>query len=569
MILGVFSMVAANAAIVLAARALTAHYTSQRRHLDLVLFAVFRLALISLTILIAGLTHLLFAWGLGLAGLLTLAVLLIPRENRRWPRWSRPDLGPIALILVGTIVARLILQVWFFAPYVGDAHFYRLPQLAEWIEAQQFTREIGNDVRAAFPAGFELIEAWWVVFLHHDVLIEIAGVEFLWLATAGSYAMAKQLGLSDRSSAIAALIYAMTPTLHLQATSCLNDGPCAAMVVATAVLIAARLPWSVILLAMGLGSGIKPTYTFAIPGLLVLAFLYHKDAPVKPDRLGWAAGLAGIGVCLGSFWYGRNWLMFGNPVYPFESMGAVVVQGGLHHQIGPDVKVLFQNLKALIDARIYDADGGTGPLAPLTSGWGAASFSLGLLGLVVTVRLDPLFRRWAVALGVSVISVFMLSAPDPWNCRFLLFFPALLAACAARMVDLCPGLRPLLWGALVVLWAGTMIPEELVGAPIRLLIAQDWRDRNIGFLRVPQEGSRPVALLGTVAPVYGWYRPDFSRRVIYLRTTSLEEVLRILKKEGADLVYAPGAPAMTDEAVRKRLLFPVRDGFYRTIPSGS
>src|SRR5439155_312253 len=89
-------------------------------------------------------------------------------------------------------------------------------------------------LRLLLISGFELIETWWVVFLHHDVLIELAGVEFLLLSGAGAYALAREMGWSGKCASRAALLFIMTPGLHLQATSCLNDGPVAALITAMA-----------------------------------------------------------------------------------------------------------------------------------------------------------------------------------------------------------------------------------------------------------------------------------------------------------------------------------------------
>src|SRR5207244_3087828 len=139
------------------------------------------------------------------------------------------------------IAARLLLQVWFFAPMVGDALTYHLPKVAEWVGSGRMTRELGPDPRAAFPAGFELVEAWCCVFLHHDALIEMAGVEFLALAFAATYALGRRLGLEERPSVLAAFLYALTPGLHFQATGCMNDGPVAALIVGGGALLFLRL----------------------------------------------------------------------------------------------------------------------------------------------------------------------------------------------------------------------------------------------------------------------------------------------------------------------------------------
>src|SRR6185295_7331199 len=217
---------------------------------------VIHLLLISVAVLIAGVTGLLRPLPLGVAGAAALALLVRRGEHRQLPRPDFRDWGAPALVLVGLLLLRLLLQVWFFAPYLGDSLSYHLPKIAEWTRAGGFTAELGMDPRSTFPAGFELIEAWWVVFLHHDVLIEMAGVEFLLLAGAAAYAMAIRFGWSPKSASLAAVLFVLTPGLHFQATACMNDGPISALVVAAALLIVGRSHPLLILVPIGLGIGI-------------------------------------------------------------------------------------------------------------------------------------------------------------------------------------------------------------------------------------------------------------------------------------------------------------------------
>ena len=110
------------------------------------------------------------------------------------------------------------------------------------VRAGGFTREMGVDLCAPFPAGFELLEAWWVVFLRHDVLIELAGVEMLLLCAAGAYALAREVNLTERPAAWAAFLTVLTPGLYLSATACLNDIAIAALVIVTMAFVLTRAP---------------------------------------------------------------------------------------------------------------------------------------------------------------------------------------------------------------------------------------------------------------------------------------------------------------------------------------
>src|SRR6185436_10496080 len=103
---------------------------------------------------------------------------------------------------------------WFFAPYTTDVLSYHLPKMAEWVRSGTLFGERGVDDHATFPAGFELVEAWWVLFLHHDVLIEMAGVEFLLLAFASTSALGSGLSLTPAQGRWAGLITLLSPGLY-------------------------------------------------------------------------------------------------------------------------------------------------------------------------------------------------------------------------------------------------------------------------------------------------------------------------------------------------------------------
>src|SRR5262249_31754028 len=196
--------------------------------------------------------------GIGVMGAVALLGLGLARAFRGLRAPRLPPLGWALGTLTAMVAVRLAAQVWLFAPYSGDVLSYHLPKVAEWVRAGHFTREMGVDSHATFPAGFELVETWWVVFLHHDVLIEMAGVEFLSLALAAVVALATEIGLSAPAAGFAGLVYVLTPGFHVQVTSCLNDAPAAALVLATAALIVGRAPLGLIALVAGLGIGVKP-----------------------------------------------------------------------------------------------------------------------------------------------------------------------------------------------------------------------------------------------------------------------------------------------------------------------
>lgn len=496
---------AAQAASVLGARALLRPLASGDADLDLLQLLLLRLLLISATILAAGLLGVLDSLSLGLAGGVALIGLVLAGAHKGLRRPALPDANPWVLALAAALALRLLLQVWFFAPHLGDAVAYHLPKIGEWVRHGAFTREMGLHPHVTFPAGFELVETWWVVFLRHDVLIEAAGVEFVALAAVAVRVLAKRVGLDERAATLAALVYVLSPGFHLSATSCLNDAPAAAMVLCVFALAAARAPWGLVLAAAALGVGIKPTVGFALPGALFLI-------PGEERRRSKAAWLvASAAAVVGAFWYARNLLWFGNPVYPLGSD----VANPVAVQLGPRLGSLGANLRELLGGRLLDGAAASGANVDHGAGWGAAAL-VGLAGLIPLLRDEPRSRRMSIAFAVALLGTLLFTQSDPWSMKYAFFFPALPAIAAAAWAARSRGAAALTSAGLALAFAATLLPYDLPWRSLKVLAAHPVSTRSALPLWADDAPEDVVgAAGGFTVRSYLLYRPDFSREVIY------------------------------------------------------
>jgi hypothetical protein len=540
---GILLLVLANAASLLGASALVRRMSTGSASVDAVLLLVIRLSLISGAVLLCGVTGTLSPIGLGTLSVLALALLGACGEHKHWQWIPLPPVGWAWIVFIIAVGVRLLAQVWFFAPYLGDPLAYHLPKVAEWVRAGAFTREMGVHPHATFPAGFELIETWWVVFLKHDVLIEMAGVEFLILAGASAGALAKILGAGDRSACLAGALYALVPALHLSATSCLNDTPASALVVSTMLLIIARAHPATFLAAAGLGLGIKPTYGFALPGMILLNFLWRSSGTLARPRSAEAFSLAVLGLVLGTCWYARNWIWFGSPFYPLGSASDPKMV-----QFGASLSSLWANLASLVGARVYDNATLYGPNDDYMAGWGAAPFAIGVMALLWIQRSDPRMRALALAFVVSLLSTLAFSRNDPWHLKYALFFPALPCVATALLSERVEGIKWLAGGTLGFAILGTCLSYDLRAEHLRVLAAQPWRERTaarLAYGQVTREVPENTVgyFGGPLGATYLLYRPDFSRRVVYLRARTASTLVEEAHATGVRWVFAPDPTA--------------------------
>jgi hypothetical protein len=551
-------MLLANGGALLASSWILRRIGTGRAAPDLVLLLTLRYTLIAVSVLVAGLGGFLTPAGLGFPLALAFVVLLALGEHRRLPVRRIPRLGPLLAGGFAFVVARMLLQVWCFAPYVGDALSYHLPKVAEWVQQGRISSVTGADLRSTFPAGFELLEIWWTVFLHHDVLIEMAGVEFWLLGAAAVHALARWTGLSARSSAFAALIYGLTPTFAFQATACLNDGAVAALVLSTCVLIAFRLSPFLWVWIAALGTGVKPTYLFALPGFAVLAWLC-RSAPSLPGPRRILLAVAAAGLAVGGFWYARNLALHGNPLYPMASADG----RHLNQQVGPRLGSLLENLRRIADDHLLDSQAPYGPMTKYASGWGPVPFAAGLLAALWVVRFDRGTRILALSIIVSTLCILALVVPDSWFMRFILFFPALTAVALARF---SASFRPAWWVAgfaLALQFLGTFVPDDFGIDQVSEIVREPWRERGLGPL-VPGEpdDARVACLVPGGRKEYLLYRPDFSRRVEYLREHDLGRIESAMESQGLRVLYAPSNHPAIIQAMQERRLKSLTGRFF-------
>lgn len=562
------SMIVANAAAVVASAALVRRAGTGRPALDVVLFLLFRLILVSATVLLAGWAGLLRGPVLGAAGAAALAALVAAGAHRPLLRRPSIEADPVVLGVALLYLVRTLLLAWFLAPYSWDALSYHLPKVAEWVRAGAIGTELGPDPRAWFSGGLELVETWWAVFLHHDALIELGGVEFLALGFAGAHALARQTGCTPRAAFLAGMLYAATPGVLVQSTACLNDAAAAAAVVAAAALVQGRAHPLLWIAAAATGLGVKATFAFSLPGLAFLAWAERK-APMAPlPRPALAVGVAAVAILLGGYWYARNARHHGNPLYPLGTKALATEQGGELQRVGPRPSAFARNASALLGERIRDDAAPYHPLSAGLAGWGVAAFALGLPSLLVMLPRDPALGRLAAAFGISLAVSLACVVEDPWNMRFTWAFPAVLAVAFARLTDRVACLRHGGVAALLfTLLAATPGADDLRRPlPLARLARAPWRERE---LSVEQIGRRPppraacLAAMGSTS--YLFYGPDFLNSVVFLRPASVDDLVDGLKRSGAEILYAGEFPAT---AAHDRLLRDaVRSGRLRRVQS--
>ncbi|MGY1735365.1 hypothetical protein [Geodermatophilus sp. SYSU D00684] len=468
---------------------------------------------------------------------------------RRRP-WAAALVGLAALALAWQLLVALVLP-----PYAYDALTYHLTTVAEWIRHGDLAPSALDLCCAYYPATPELLITFPALLLGDDALVGTVQVPFVVLGAAATAGLARSAGLSRSAAAAAGALFAVTPVVLTQAPTDYVDLMQAALVLAALHSVTRyavggdRNRLLVAGLAAGLVLGTKGTGPVWAVVLLVAAAVAGRIAVRRgrvrgPSAARGLAVAAVVGAVLGGWWYVRNAVTTGNPLYPFAvRLGDTTVFSG-PVDVGETLTVPPAGADAPWPVTValswagdldfwnqgsYDYQQRLGGLGPL---WPWLGLPLLVATVVVLVR-----RRDVTLLPVAAVAAVLLVQPYAWWARFTLPLAALGALAIALAATRAPWplLRRVVQGASLVLAlasvalssyavdpAGRAAP--LPASDVLALVGASGEERSVGRLfhpeyaflsEVPEDATVVVDLRAEpVRFVYPLFGPAFTRRVV-------------------------------------------------------
>jgi hypothetical protein len=592
---------------------------SERASLNIVIYPFLWIYTVTLLMFVVGLSQRLtprFILFASVLGLILLGLFHPTRETlkeiphgvvkfkgvfRDWwrdlPRW----LQIFTIFALVISLFRFVFLILALPPFVWDSMTYHLTMVAEWVQTGGITIFETSVNRIYTPANFEVFTSWFTVFVHHDVVIEASGLPIYFLAIFAVNSIGRSLGFSRSAAWLGSLAYATTPSFLIAVTGTKNDPHMAAYILAAlAVLLGLLYPINkrasqrplgqlvVIFLILSLSLGTK-TYLLHLTPILLLAGMDGIWRIRKERRWGEITRTASLevnewsrwvrifiilllisGAVLGLYWNLRNWILIGNPFYPYDvDLGGIELIETEGPDFGIDFWRLEMNFKSLA-WKFGDRRGRITPDLPDTTGWGWIVYSLGIPTLVWGLFKKRFLRFLAIGFLLSFVLIFFSTQPSPWNMRFILWFPAIfIFALIAYFDDLLhkPSFIRLTYLAIAVLgmglnfisiWNyGNVPPEEFK----RMLDYPLWERGSAEFGgSMPAEYANTLelvpedAILGYQVHVNGFiyplYRPDYSQKLAYIpieEVSTCAEVANTMKAKGTRYLHV--APEHTTDEV--------------------
>jgi hypothetical protein len=386
--------------------------------------------------------------------------------------------------LVALEAAYLALSAYVLPPATWDSLSYHLVVAAEWIRADHIVHSPLSVLVNSSPLNGQLTFLWVGALTRSDVLVDLPQLGFAVLGAIAVTSMARTIGVSKVGAIVAGCLYFLTPVVLAQASVAYVDLVYPGLFLAGYALLLRmfladdrepRHPVAMLALAgtaCGLAAGAKSIAVIdAVVTVIVLAawlMWRHRRGALPWRRVGaWLAAFVIPVVALGSFWYVKTWIEYGNPTYPYQVKvaGIEVFAGRPFDEFitpPPSLADVPGPLRTVVS---WTDLGGARGYTPLTGGFGP-QWALVLLPALVVFTVYVARRRRKVLLLFVVPFVVMLAAtPSSWFSRFSVAFVAPAAVALPFVLERIRSrtVVALLQGATVVLVViGCVRPSEHV-----------------------------------------------------------------------------------------------------------
>jgi hypothetical protein len=499
----------------------------------------------------------------------------------------------------------LSLLGYLFPSYSWDALYYHLPMIGQIIQSgaiqENPTPSFIQQFINIFPKNINLFFIWNIIFLKKDTIVDLSQLFFTIAGVFTVYSICIKLNIKERFAVYSSLLFFFTPVLILQSTVNYVDGAVSVLFLIAvnflmyndpehcvdkkASLIPSKKKKSSLLLA-GLSSGIllgsKPTsplFLMVLTGAIVIQECLKHSGLFKIARENNRYVLRDSlktylfyfilpALFLGGYWYARNWVFYGNPLYYMDiSIFNITLFKGLRQDWVEPAPAIINNLTYLtklfyvwlerVEYYLYDSR---------LSGFGPVWFILFLPAIVFSLIYAAGKKKYSFLFISVVLVVTFLLHPRNWTTRYVIFIVGLGAMSYGLLCDyLHEKSAPLRIMALVLVLytfltsnSPCIMPakvKEFLSLPpaertlsrhkpfnIDIKVRDEyghwiWIGNNISgddtlaytFERKTLDTSRPFFL----APL--WNR-EFSNRVIYVKSEDYNQWLTDLEKQNVTYV---------------------------------
>ena len=368
----------------------------------------------------------------------------------------------------------LAFLAYLFPSYSWDALYYHLPMVGQIMQSgtiqenpnPSFIQQYIN----VFSKNINLFFLWNIIFLKSDVIVDLSQLFFTIAGVLSIYSMAVKLGIKEKYAIYSSLLFFFTPVLILQSTVNYVDGAVSMLfLIAVNFLVhddrghhaanndgvkyvyKRRVPILLSGLAVGILLGSKPTgpvFIMVMLGAILIReiIMVLKPLHTMPGGKGHVLkkGLQAYLVYfimpaffIGGYWYMRNWIFYGNPVYYMDlSFFDITLLKGLKSDWVEPAPPIIDNLNYLrrllyvwierVGYYMYDSR---------LSGFGPIWFILFLPAIVFSLIHSVIKKKYSFLFVSVILLVTFIIHPRNWTSRYVIFIVGLGALSFGLLAD--------------------------------------------------------------------------------------------------------------------------------------
>lgn len=351
LVLIVLTLVGASASYLAAAAALRDRSTLDRLVASMILWIVVRLVAIQAT----GYLGALWPLQLGLTslaldlGLVFVAWRALPAVDLR--RLLRHDLGapwrlasdfvrapePAVLVVLPALfmLCVAVLSAWYFRSWSWDGLWYHSPITHFAVQNGTLAWPSTDDFFIqGYPRNAELLSTWACVFPRDMRLEDATQIPFGVLGALVIAAWARRLSAPRALALGVGAAWLAFPPVYLELGTSYIDVACGALFVTAFYFVSGRFDvrdLALAMIALGLYVGTKFSGAFHaafLAPVVVLRFLPHlvRDRGSRVRLALWATGATVLSLAVAIPKYVQNWVVAGNPLWPFRTHLPVIGQ---------------------------------------------------------------------------------------------------------------------------------------------------------------------------------------------------------------------------------------------------
>ncbi len=361
-------------------------------------------------------------------------------------------------------VGWLVFLGYLFPSYSWDALYYHLPIVGQIMQSGAIQENANpsfiQQYMNIFSKNVNLFFLWNIIFLESDVIVDLSQLFFTIAGVLSIYSMAIKMRVKEKYAIYSALLFFFTPALIFQSTINYVDGAVSMLLIivlnflmyddiehyacennAVKPLSEKRLPIILSGLAAGILLGSKPTAPLFIAVLLGTILIQeiikyfrpfdsmssNKGYLLKDGLSTYLTYFIAPALLIGGYWYMRNWIFYGNPVYYMDVsiFNTTLFKGMKSDWVEPAPQIieglnyftaLFHVWQERVGYYIYDSR---------LSGFGPIWFVLFLPAIIISMVQAIIRKKYSFLFITAILLLTFIVHPRNWTTRYVIFIVGL------------------------------------------------------------------------------------------------------------------------------------------------